>query len=323
MRISICIPIYNVEIYIERCLKSAFEQSYSDIEYILVNDSCSDNSIKIAHNIINKYPNREKSVHIYSHEKNRGLSASRNSAIAHATGKYVLWLDADDYLEKNAIELLVNKLHQDDFDIISFDIMIHNKTKQEIWYQPIYHSSKEMLKAIIGRKAPVCVCGRLIKLELYTKNNIHAIEGINMGEDYQVSTQLAFYAKKVSTINLPLYHYERNNNNSYTKNFQEETAIQGWKSFNIVEKFINEKQIPYNEDFYFAQVKMIANDLLGCASTLKHKTFFKQLRNKLNQINKKYWKLQNKGKLPILYIENYYIVHFYVKTAKIIKRIFK
>lgn len=323
MKISICIPIYNVEKYIERCLKSAFEQTYIDIEYILINDSSTDNSLNIVYKLIQNYPYRQKQVKIYSHEKNRGLSASRNSAIKYASGEYILWLDSDDYLEKNTVEILIEHLKQNDSDIVSFDILTHNRYGQTVWKQPMYHLPEEMLKTIIGRKGPVCVCGRLIKLDLYKKYNIQASEGINMGEDYQVSTQLAFYAQKVSTINKALYHYERNNEKSYTKIFNEKTAIQGWKSFEIVESFIKSKHIPYLREFYLAKTKMIVNDLLGCASTLNHKDYFKHMRNMLNQIDKSYWKIQDKSKLPILYIKNYYILYIYIRTARFTKKLFK
>ncbi len=101
--ISILVPIYGVEKYIERCSRSLFGQTYFNIEYIFVDDCTKDNSIGILKKVLMDYPLRAKKVKIVSHSTNRGLSAARNTALTHAEGAYIMHVDSDDYLSECAV----------------------------------------------------------------------------------------------------------------------------------------------------------------------------------------------------------------------------
>ena len=105
-KVSILVPVYGVEKYIERCARSLFEQTYDNIEYIFVDDCTKDRSIVILQKVLEGYPNRKNQVKILHHEKNRGLSAARNTALDASTGDYLMHVDSDDYLRKDAVLLL-------------------------------------------------------------------------------------------------------------------------------------------------------------------------------------------------------------------------
>lgn len=107
MLISIIIPIYNVEKYIASCLESVYQQTYQDIEVILVNDCTPDRSMTIAQSIANKHKNKYPTI-IINHEQNKGLSESRNSGIKVAKGDYIYFIDSDDEITPNCIELFAN-----------------------------------------------------------------------------------------------------------------------------------------------------------------------------------------------------------------------
>ena len=111
MLVSIIIPIYNVEEYIEECLESVFQQTYPHIEVILVNDCTPDNSMKIANTIISKYKDKFPTT-IINHEQNKGLSEARNSGMKIAKGEYIYFIDSDDKITHNAIELLTSVVFQ-------------------------------------------------------------------------------------------------------------------------------------------------------------------------------------------------------------------
>ena len=97
--LSVLVPIYGVEKYIERCATSLFEQTLQDhIEFIFVNDCTKDNSVVKLLNLLKKYPHRISQVKLLEHSRNRGLAASRQTALNHATGDYVLTVDSDDWL---------------------------------------------------------------------------------------------------------------------------------------------------------------------------------------------------------------------------------
>lgn len=96
--VSILVPIYGTEKYIERCTRSLFEQSYSNIEFVFVNDYTPDRSVEILKSILEKYPQQKSNTKIISHDKNRGVAAARNTLLDNATGDYVMWVDSDDYI---------------------------------------------------------------------------------------------------------------------------------------------------------------------------------------------------------------------------------
>ena len=128
--VSICVPIYGVEKYIERCAISLFEQTYKNIEYIFVNDCTQDNSIDVLKSIIEKYPVRKNCVRIINHERNKGLGAARNTAITNATGMFIMHVDSDDYVEKDIVERLVKKQNENNSDIVTCGYILYTSNPQ-------------------------------------------------------------------------------------------------------------------------------------------------------------------------------------------------
>ena len=127
-KVSILVPIYNVSTYIEKCANSLFSQTFTDIEYIFVNDATPDDSIEKLQKVIEKYPNRKENITIIQHAENRGLAVARNTAKYAANGDYVLVVDSDDYIEEQMVEILYKKAITDNADIVISDIFIETKT---------------------------------------------------------------------------------------------------------------------------------------------------------------------------------------------------
>ena len=135
--VSICVPVYGVENYIERCCRSLFEQTYSNIEYIFVNDCTPDDSIKVLEHVLSEYPVRKENVKICNHQTNKGLAGARNTAIETATGVYLMHVDSDDYLDLNAVECLVNTALSEDADVVQYDMRYVFPDKQYIIIQTL------------------------------------------------------------------------------------------------------------------------------------------------------------------------------------------
>lgn len=215
MKISILIPVYNVEQYIQRCIKSVLKQTYKDLEIIVVDDHSPDNSIPLLIDAISDYPDREKQVKIIRHNKNLGLAQARNSAILAATGTYVFHLDSDDYLlEDSVIDYFVKLAKQTGADIIEGDfIKIYSKENnvKEI-IQRKYSDKMKVLKNIIIKKDNFTVWNKLIRKELYQRYRIYAQPGINYGEDYVTTPRLYYHASKI--VHLPLFSYGYNLENT-------------------------------------------------------------------------------------------------------------
>ena len=110
MKVSVCIPVYGVEKYIERCARSLFEQTMKDdIEFIFVNDCTPDKSIEVLQKVLEEYPNRKEQVKIIHHEINRGVSAARKTALMNSHGEYIIFCDSDDWVDTNLYEVMYKK----------------------------------------------------------------------------------------------------------------------------------------------------------------------------------------------------------------------
>ena len=236
-KVCIIVPIYNVSKFIERCVRSLFEQTFEDIQYIFVNDCTPDNSIEILEKVILDYPNRRESINIIHHEVNKGLGAARKTGILNANAEYVLNVDSDDFVELNMVELMYNKAIEENADIVVCDFLMDWGKATKIFPQIFSSNNVEYTKLLLNGKAMPSVWNKLIKLLIYNKNNIMPIEGINMGEDYLTTPRLAYFANKIAKVDLPLYHYVQLNNSAYTKTFSKKSIDDLICALNVLNDF--------------------------------------------------------------------------------------
>lgn len=222
--VSILVPIYNVEKYIERCAISLMEQSYDNIEYVFVNDYTKDESVNILKRVIERYPNRQK-VKIINHSQNKGLSASRNTGITNSSGDYISFVDSDDYLDKYAIELMVNIILEENAEIVvsNFKYVTEFGLKKFIRPKERYNKIEYIQSLLRWNEIDLTLWGKLFRKDIFTKNNIRSLEGYNFGEDYAVLPRVSYYANKIVFTNYVSYYYEYSNNNSYTKKISEQS----------------------------------------------------------------------------------------------------
>jgi glycosyltransferase involved in cell wall biosynthesis len=321
-KVSLCIPIYGVEKYIERCTISLMEQTYSNIEYIFVNDCTQDNSIAILRSVINKYSFRKQNVHIINHTKNKGLAAARNTALNAASGSFIIHVDSDDYIDRFAVEKLIIKQKEDDADIVSLAIVTYNQMYTKKYFYPATIQTNEWTCLLLSRSIPVCIWGKLIKKSLYTRYNIRNIEGVNMSEDYQITPKLFFHALKVNTVNDSFYYYDNSNELSYCSNFSEQSSIQTWKTIAILEDYFKDKDPVYFQSLQIGKIKIYSNHLVNSVY-YNQKSFYKNIKRKVCDIDPVFYK-----KISIPYqiafkISNYNILRMYIfiikQTRKFIK----
>ena len=162
--VSVLVPVWNVEKYIERCARSIFEQTYDNLEIIFVDDYTPDNSIQIIERILLEYPQRVKQTQIIHHEHNRGLSAARNTAVDACNGEFIFHVDSDDWVELNAIELLLKKQQETDADIVTGCAYRHFIDKvRKINVDGVNLNRRDTLFALIERKISVSIWKRLIR----------------------------------------------------------------------------------------------------------------------------------------------------------------
>jgi len=178
-KVSIIVPVYNVEKYIERCAVSLFEQTYGNIEYVFVNDCTPDSSIDVLKQVLSRFPNRTSQARILNHEKNRGLAVARNTALDNSNGEFVFHVDSDDYIEYNAIELLVNQQLKTASDIVSGMAVMHEVNREILLPNPHYQTKEEMVIDVMQLTINHSIWRRLIRKSLYIDHDVRAQEGVN------------------------------------------------------------------------------------------------------------------------------------------------
>lgn len=256
-KVSVIIPIYNAEKYFEHCAVSLFEQTLDDIEYIFVDDCTPDNSIEILNNVINRYPERRSHIKIVTMKENSGQAIVRNTGIKHATGDYIIHCDSDDWVELDIYEKLYSKAIETNADIVVCDFYYENTYGVEIAHIEHIASPHECIKKQHNGSVMLSTWNRLIKRQLISDNNIHFIPKINYGEDLCFILKAYYYSKKIEYVSIPLYHYNRTNQNSIVNRTSETEFIeQMTKCYCHIDQFFTEKKFELN----MAKVKINLRD---------------------------------------------------------------
>lgn len=242
-KVSVIVPIYNVEKYLEKCINSLLSQTLKDIQIILVNDGSKDNS----GNIAKEYEKNNKDRVIYVEKENGGLSDARNYGLKYATGNFIAFLDSDDYIEKNAYEEMYNKAIEEDADYVECDFIWEFPNKTRVDKQYPYKNKKEMLSFV-----RVVAWNKLIKRQLITDNNLEFPKGLRY-EDVEFTYKLIPFINKFTYVDKPFVHYvQREGSIANVQN--ERTAeiftvldnvIEFYKENNIYEEYRDELEYNY------------------------------------------------------------------------------
>ena len=270
-KFSIIIPVYNVEQYIKKCLDSVINQTYKNYEVIVVNDGTKDNSMDIVKNYDVKIIN----------QKNAGLSAARNTGVKHASGEYIVFLDSDDYIEKDLLDKL-NKSSKNKPDIIRYQIQevkdneVINKY-EEIGFDGL--TGVEAFKKIAAYHFVENAWCYAIKKEYYDKEKYEFKKG-TIHEDFGLIPLVIIKAKKVNSIPFIGYNYvQREASIMSTKNY-EKTKKKVTDFYNHYKYLINEIDKTDLDSKYFKS--FIANSLVLKICELE-KEDYKEFKNKLKK----------------------------------------
>ena len=205
-KVSVIIPVYNTEKYLHHCLTSAINQTLKEIEIIVINDASTDKSLTI----IQKFTEKDNRIHLINFTKNKGNGIGRNTALKKAKGTYILFLDADDWFEKEAAELLYKKAKTQKYKIVLMGYLQHFQMSNKIQEMPVFYREKD---AKLHRYFLAHTKGfgsmpwaYLYDRKLLIDNNIFFTEGVYF-EDVNFVAKAIFNVQKVGVLNLPLYHY--------------------------------------------------------------------------------------------------------------------
>lgn len=217
--VSIIVPIYKAEKYIEECAKSLFEQDFISIEYIFIDDCSPDNSIQQLKDVIETYPNRREDTKIIRNKSNLGSGATRGVGMRYVTGEYVIQIDADDWVEPNMTRLLYQKAKKEKADIVCCDYYLESMSHSDVVSFIIPSAKHKAVNTFAIMPTYMnYFWNKLVRRGLYLENNIDFPNGVSLGDDLYVTFKLVFLANKVVQINQPLYHYNQLNTHSITSN---------------------------------------------------------------------------------------------------------
>lgn len=313
--ISIIVPIYNAEKYIEKCLDSLVKQTKKELEFILVNDGSTDKTEKI----IEKY--KDKRIKYYKN-KNQGIGKTRNFGISKATGKYMMFLDSDDYLDTTACEKLYRKAIFDKLDMVVFDFYrVENDDLKEVIINDFKETSlKENHNVLLDIN--LGPCNKLYRSDIITKNKIRFLEDLKY-EDTSFVVETINNSKRIGKLNEFLHYYVIHN--------QSETTVRDERVFDIlkvvdkIRKYFKDNQ-ELTETVDKLTVRILTNYTIQQRNQQNIKTGMKFIDEAFDYLekevpdykNKKYY--LNRGKLKAFIEKNKTISKVYCYIFRMIKK---
>jgi glycosyltransferase involved in cell wall biosynthesis len=218
VKISVIIPFFRVEPFVERCTRSLLEQTLADVEFIFVDDASPDGSRAVIEHVSAEY-NRD--VRILTHEQNQGLPAARNTGLGEARGEFIYHCDSDDYLEPTMLEDMYKAATTEQADFVYCDFYLDFGTSRREMTNPSYTDPEQMVKeGFLAGLMKYNVWNKLVARRLYSESGIVFPAGHGMGEDMTMIL-LATHATRSAHVAKPLYHYVKLNANAFSNTFSQ------------------------------------------------------------------------------------------------------
>lgn len=206
-KISVIVPVYNVERYLERCIESILKQTFTDFEIIMVDDGSKDGSGKIC----NQYEKKYQCIHVI-HQENKGLALARKAGVELAMGEFIMFVDSDDWIHEDMLKRMYQIAKTNESAMVCCQYLrVNEKGKQkgdvhmDVSQIDCENSLESAYQMFVTRYLSSTACGKLIKIELFS--NIDFKENLAIGEEHDMVTQLISKANKVSIIEENYYYY--------------------------------------------------------------------------------------------------------------------
>lgn len=213
-QVSIIIPFYNVDAFIEKSARSLLNQRFESIQYIFVDDASTDNSLNLLKKVIKEFPSRIDDVIILENETNLGSSGSRNRGIEVVEGKYLTFCDGDDCIDENGILEMFHAIEGTESDILWTDFYFSYLDFEKLSNQYVVEDNNEFIKNLLQEKIHGALWNKLYKFALFQDHKIKFIPNRDMWEDLYLNIQLFHFANKISYLPKAFYHYVQFNSSS-------------------------------------------------------------------------------------------------------------
>ena len=237
MKVSVIMPVYNAARTLPESLESIRRQSFRDFELIFVEDGSMDESVALIEAFA---ASADFPCHIVSQIRNQGVAAARNRGLAAACGEYIAFVDADDRIEPRALETAVQALDASDgpVDIIGWDWTLGFEKNGRLMRQADYDTPLQALKNLTGGTMRWNLWLFLVRRKLLAANDIHFIDGANMGEDMMLMLKAFTCARKVIQLHTPLYRYNAASPTSLSRQFSPERRAEISANLTEAERYL-------------------------------------------------------------------------------------
>lgn len=315
-KVSIIIPVYNAEKYLSECINSIIYQSYNNLEIILVNDGSTDNSIYICR----QYANKDNRIIVIDSD-NYGVSYARNIGIERATGKYIVFIDSDDMIEKDYIGILVTEMEEKNLDMVVCgykDINIVSNVKKNM---VIKNDNRRLLTGFFSKDYYIIrnflngPCFKLYRLEFIKKNKIKFPDNVQMAEDQMFNYKYYLYVKKYRFINKPLYLYIHRENISLTKIKNYDTFLCDLLNFKLKKEYLEQMNIKERKKILSEWAVLLVNKYVFLDGEDNN---YRDFKNRVHQIKKIFsstiiWNTGLKKILAVICFKYNIFLPFYLK----------
>ncbi len=299
--VSIVVPVYNAENFIDRCIDSLLNQTYKNIEILLIDDGSTDNSL----NIIKEYEKNNKNIKVYSH-KNKGPGPTRNDGIKFSKGRYITFVDSDDYIDNDYVELLVNNITDNDIIVTGYklrnsDLKLKGRVVPKITsFDPFKFTS---------------TCCKLYKRDLLIKNDIK-FDNILIGEDIYFSLKCYSFSNKINSIKNDGYNVIINEN-SITHSEKTKHKFDLFELVKKIDKDINLDN--YNEHLSYLYTKLLVQNLLMQNKNITYKEYYKVYSDSFNYLDELLKKKKLKYNFKIVKGEKF-IISFFINIFMLFRK---
>lgn len=239
MKVTVLIPVYNCEGYLEKCLDSVTKQTYSDLQIVIIDDGSIDKSLEICM----AYAQQDARIEVY-HQKNSGVASARNFLLSHIKGDAVIFIDSDDWIELNMLDFLVNTINKYNVDLVTCS-SVYNDADVSAYYKERFLNRETLIKEfLIHAGLRGTLWNKLVKTSILRNVSFHS--GISYGEDALFCWEYFQNVKSAIITDREMYHY-RINPQSISKQTFGEKKMTGHEVWKIITNSVKEHWPQYND----------------------------------------------------------------------------